>query len=85
MSLLFLPDGSQANKVVCRGTVDDLTLALVTLATAAAVDATPPPKKKHTFVSPSSPFDPLCHLTGDKFLLKARFKPFFRHKTTSQV
>ena len=43
----------------------------------------PPPK--NPFVSPSRPFDPLCHLTGDTFFLKAPFKPFFCHKTTSLV
>ena len=31
--------GSQANKVVCRGAVDDLKLALVTLAASTAVEA----------------------------------------------
>ena len=53
MSLLFLTDGSQANKIVCRGTVDDLKLALVTLATAAAVEAAP----KKTIFLPSRPYD----------------------------
>ena len=47
LSLLFLSDGSQANKIVCKGTVDDLKLAFVTLATAAAVEATP--QKIHFF------------------------------------
>ena len=50
VSLLFLSDGSQANKVVCGGTVDDLKLALVTLA---AVEAA---HSKHTFF-------PRTHLT----------------------
>ena len=39
LSLLALSNGSQANTVVCRGTVHDLKLVLVTLAAAAAVEA----------------------------------------------
>ena len=63
-------------------TVDDLKLALVTLATlAAAVEVAP----QKTIFSPSRPFDRFCNLTGDKFLLKARLKQFFRHETTSLV
>ena len=84
MSLLFLSDGSQANKIVCRGTVDDLKLTLVTLATMVVVEAAS--KKNHFFHLRAhlTPFG-LCHLTGDEFVLKTRFKPFFRHKTTSLV
>ena len=74
VSLPFLSIGSQANKNVCRGTVDVLKLEFVTLATSAAVEAAP----QNPFVSPSRPFDPHCHLIGDTFLLKARFYPFFR-------
>ena len=62
-------------------TVDDLKLALVTLATAAAMEVAP---QKPIF-SPSRPFDRFCNLTGDKFLLKACLKQFFRHETTSLV
>ena len=40
VSLLALSDGSQANKVISRGT--DLKLALVTLAVVAAVEAAQP-------------------------------------------
>ena len=39
VSLLALSDGSQVNKVVCRGTGDDLKLALVTLTAVTAVEA----------------------------------------------
>ena len=60
-------------------TVDDLKLALVTLA--AAMEVAP---QKPIF-SPSRPFDRFCNLTGDKFLLKACLKQFFRHETTSLV
>ena len=79
--MLFLSDGSQAKQIVCMGTVtvDDLKLALVTLA--AAMEVAP---QKPIF-SPSRPFDRFCNLTGDKFLLKARLKQFFRHETTSLV
>ena len=79
--MFFLSDGSQAKQIVCMGTVtvDDLKLALVTLA--AAMEVAP---QKPIF-SPSRPFDRFCNLTGDKFLLKARLKQFFRHETTSLV
>ena len=57
VSLLFLSDGSQANKIVCRGTVDDLKLTLVTLATMVAVEAA---SKKNIFFTFAPIWPPLA-------------------------
>ena len=70
VSFLFLSNGSQANKVVCRDTVYDFKLTLVTLAAAAAVEAA---RSEHTVGLIRAHLTP----TADKFSSKCPFHAIF--------